>query len=289
LKTIIFLIFIAIESTAAFGQSSRPKPPAFTPADFEAQSKRAAYAAYLEETCASSSQVQAGYKKLVTATEENADRQNSYLTNFRQIKNKHANDSNAVVIAKRCYWELAKSKSLVSDVVAELEQATQITERKRAQHSDAVLQWEREQREIEARRQREQQEAELRRAKEKNDADEKIQREYREQLQAKAESLSAQLGKLVVFGKYSGGADIGVQLKDYSYNQTEKMMTMKVEIRWSGKFSGDSYGADGVIKATYDSTDSWELSKNYFWNPSWLSSSLQSYLKCYKTLFGRCD
>lgn len=269
---------LGIFVVATQAQTARPVQPQLAPANLKAQLNRSAYALFLAESCSISTQILAQAKKVIQLAEESESGQTAMLTEFRQLKSRHADNSNAIGVAKRCYLEGAKTRSLISDVSSELEDMAIQVERKRAAYVLALQNWDREQREIAERREREQREA-----KERADS------ELRQKNQDVIERNADQLGKLVVVNKYDGGNNIGVTLKDWTYSESDKTATAKVEIRWYGKFTGKSYGADGTIRIVYDGASTWELGRNYHWNPTWLSSSLEAYLRCAKTLFGNCD
>lgn len=278
--SILGAVALAVLSLGAQAQSPRPALPQLMPASFKAMADRAGYAAFLAEACSFPAQIPARFKKLVAQAELGEDRQMAHLTSFRQAKSMHASNSNVLGVTKRCYIDAAKSKSLISDVEIEIDEMTAMVEKKRRDYELALASWEREQRELGERREQE-----------ARTAQESADRRVRDAHQANADRHSEQLGRLIVAARYDGGSNIGVALKDWNYNPADKSLNMRVEIRWSGKFTGKSYGADGTIKAIYDGSSSWtwEPGKNYFWNPSWHSSTLEAYIRCAKTLFGTCD
>jgi hypothetical protein len=264
------IILVGIISSLPFtttNLSAQPTLPQLTPPNFKAQLERAAYALFLAEACSIPTQIQSQAKKIISLSDENESRQSKLLTEIRQIKSRHADDSNPISIAKRCHLESAKTRSFISDVGSELEETLESIEKKRSKYAKALENWNRDQ------------------EKER----ERSERERQEKKRAAIDRDANQLGRLVVSNKYDGGANVSITLKDWYYSESDKTATAKVEIRWQGKFTGKSYGADGAIRMVYDESQNWELGKNYFWNPSWISPSLEAYIRCTKTLFGTCD
>lgn len=282
LLKVLLAVTVGISTFTTEAQYGKPDQPQLAPSNLKAQLNRSAYALFLSEACSVSTQILVLTKKLIQQVEESDSRQTELLTEFRKLKSRHSDNSNSLGIAKRCYLDSAKTRSFVSDVSSELEEMANEVAQKRAAYVLAVSNWERAQREIAERREREQKEAK-----------ERVDRDTRERHQSNLESNVPILGRFIVSNKYGGGNNIGVVLKDWSYSESEKTATAKIEIRWYGKFTGKSYGADGTIRMIYDEgkfgSNNYELGRNLFWNPTWLSSTLEAYLRCAKTLFGSCD
>lgn len=107
--------------------------------------------------------------------------------------------------------------------------------------------------------------------KEQNEADKK------EKMRLEALNNAEILGRLLVKNYYGGGSNIGANLIDYEYFESESTYRLKVELSWNSTRCNESgrASATGVITAVFDEHGQ---QKNADWNPESQSDTLNEWL-----------
>jgi hypothetical protein len=126
-------------SVSAHGQPSRPT---LLDEDFPPLLERSAVAASLGEACSIDNRIARNVQELVSL---GASRQEDELwARFRALKSRHSENSNFLDVAKWCYLQGSKTKSLVSDAELDLASYAKKAARKLEEYESARRAWERE-------------------------------------------------------------------------------------------------------------------------------------------------
>lgn len=237
--------------------------------ELDALIKRSAYTSFIGDACSISNTVSDQVKKIVSLVFLDQATQQEKLQYFRLHKSNFANDANSLSIFKKCNIDGGKTKVLVSQVGAELDDFYQVRFSVLEYYKNQYMRWEYEV---------QQEQAEKERVERERVAAQKAAKE--ESIKSSARTLANQLGKLVVANQYQGGSSVGISLISYEYYESTKTMRLNVEMRWNGSISGESgYAADGEIVAVYDNAREWVIGKNFSWSPKYQSSKLDEWIQ----------
>lgn len=285
------VVWLVLFSGMVFAAGYEPQRPQVDNEKFAKLSLRAAYTAFIGDACNIPHSIPDQIRKTIKLAYSTSEEQQQLIEKFSQSKSFFTNDAQFLGILKRCYFELGKTRSLVSDVGRELEDYYQATSSQFTEYEQQHAKWQRQVEQERAEYERKQKElADIEKAKKQQERyeEEAKKREERyaeeskktEEIRLRALKTAEQLGKLAVEYAYGGGRNIGVNLIEQEYFESETTYKLKVELTWNSNNDCESGTASvtGVITAVFDGSAKWELGKNYSWNPTSQSGALDGWL-----------
>jgi leucyl aminopeptidase len=234
------VIWLVLLSSEVFATGYEPERPKFDNKQLNRLTSRAAYSAFIGDACNIPHSIPEKVRKIINVVYSTTEKQQRQMSRYLKKKSDFASDAKTIGIWKRCYFDAGKTRVLVSDVGQELDIFYQTTSSKLSSWESEHSQW-------------------------------KYQSEKEERAE-KGLAIAESLGKLVVYKLYNEEArKVEVTLLEQEYSENESTYKLKVKITW------DNNGATvprifwhesviGTITAVLDSSERWELEKNYNWN-----------------------